>query len=66
MIKSWKIKFGLSAIFMFAMAYFTMMGYATGICKSVESEMFLFLIFGLMGCMMTFLVFASDEEKSFK
>ena len=59
---SWKIKFGMGAVWAFVMAYLTMMGYATKFCSSVESEMFLFILFGLMGCLMTFLVFVSEEK----
>jgi len=64
MIKKIKynLAFGLGAVWSLMMAYLTMMGYATKFCSSVESEMFLFILFGLMGCMMTFLALASKEK----
>jgi len=58
-IKMTKIKFTGVAIGSFIMAYMTMMGYGSYMFNDSLGEMFVFLIFGVVGCAGTFLAFST-------
>ena len=58
-IKMTKIKFTGVAIGSFIMAYMTMMGYGSYLFNDSLGEMFVFLIFGVVGCAGTFLAFVT-------
>ena len=58
-IKMTKMKFTGVAIGSFTMAYMTMMGYGSYMFNDSLAEMFVFLIFGFVGCVGTYLAFAT-------